>query len=342
MSWKKDQSALREIWQTISWPMPNGIFSYWASLCGKQQQQQHGSEQPRKGKNPAYGSCRVQHQSGKRGRCSWSLFLSLFFLFMMNQTYGLPTPPQSAQTLGASEVDTLRRKVREAAGFYTMDNNASRSAGVSAAEGAGVSSDSFYPGLQSTVASSAMGTAASYPAIGGRLPFMQGGSSVHPPYGFVQQQPYYQPSMLGHDPSMMTMIMGAGAGTVNPYSYQQQQHPGTVYRSNYPSPMSGMMAAPYQGYSYPSLFSHLGMVHDPFLGGGTDAHMMARYYRPDPYYYASQASVYQPYPWSIGYGLSNGYNMPMPIYDAYGSSRRHFPARNHVSSVKDLWQSNFM
>lgn len=151
---------------------------------------------------------------------------------------------------------------------------------------------------------------------------------------------YYQQQYMMSDPNMM-MNQQYGAG--NPYMGGSIAGVGAMYGGGalggvHPLQMQSMMMnSPYHEQPYNSMMpiphtpGQYGMHDQMYPGAGMAPHVMAQY---------GQASMYNPYQSAMM--LSNPYNMSynsmMGMYDPmYYGSRRIYPERNYVSSVKDLW-----
>ncbi|KAF7724546.1 hypothetical protein EC973_000923 [Apophysomyces ossiformis] len=130
------------------------------------------------------------------------------------------------------------------------------------------------------------------------------------PYSNLYQQQYYQPYAM--------------PGTAGATPYLSSYNVLSMYPAQQPTP--AMMVAPHSMYPYGMMSNTL---QSPY----------------DPGYYGAPSTPYS-YPQALPYGSSPytpslGYGPMMSTYDPYyGFKRPYVPDRNYVSSVKDLWQSD--
>ncbi|KAG0167782.1 hypothetical protein DFQ28_005647 [Apophysomyces sp. BC1034] len=232
-----------------------------------------------------------------------------------SQQQQTPRIAQPEHTGGGGLVDSVRRKIRAAAGIY----------------------DPYGPGNNNT---------------GNR-------------YGAAPMNPYMTyPSMMPQQREDPYLQQHHAAMMMNPYSMQQQSYPQMMpqspYSGVYPQQYYQQCAMPgatgmptyLNAYNQPAMYAAqqpsppMMMSPQSMYPYGMMQNSMPSPY--DPGYYGAPQTPY-PYHQTPGYGAGPytppmGYGqMMMPSYDPYyGYKRPYFPDRNYVSSVKDLWQSDYV
>ncbi|KAI9491486.1 hypothetical protein BDB00DRAFT_832382 [Zychaea mexicana] len=167
---------------------------------------------------------------------------------------------------------------------------------------------------------------------------------------------YQQPNMMGMMPGQQPGMMDPGTMAMMQQQQQQQQQMmaamNPAMNSMYPqTPGAGMMAG-VGGFMNPQAFGAANPMmmqmqqQPPYMGAAGAAGGMMMPGQPYDYFGAAGAQ-YDPYAAyaqqmpGYGAGMYTSGMGPMSMYDpTYG--RRYLPERNYISSVKDLWQSNYM